>query len=126
MPYIIIHATCDDLEAAQAILDSLGANASSYEVNVTHSEPEMDLTPPHGIERPDAIDLHVAALVAWTYEHITEGPLTMVSDEVLRTAFRRLLDDGHDATLGQLDLTDIQMACIRGAFRDATAVMVKS
>jgi hypothetical protein len=87
---------------------------------------EADLTPPIGLSRADvdhAISVHISALVAWTIENVTSGPLTEVPRQVLREAFRRLLDD-DGADLGNLVPSSVRASCVRGAFRDAQAGMV--
>ena len=144
---INIHAHCDDHEAVLAVLEHLGLHTTSYTYQVESHEPEQDMTPPHGIERVPAWDRlddvqeegplargermirarehHIAALVMWTREHIKTGPMTMVSDDQLRDAYRGLLVYGMDTDIQyDIALTDEQAQCVRGAFRDATAGMV--
>jgi len=107
----------------------LGCVGTAYAPNIERVG-EMDLTPAHGIGRPGfqtramsrVIDLHVAALVAWTREHITEGPISEVSDAMLTECYTDLIGYGYDTNLEDVD--DVTASCIRGAFRDATAGMV--
>lgn len=105
---------------------------------VEHEQPddrEMDLTPPQGIERPsywaanEQHNLHtreayVSALVMWTREHITEGPISELVDDQLRDVYRDFLRYGLDIDQTQYRMTGEQMGCLRGAFRDATAGQV--
>jgi hypothetical protein len=103
----------------------LGCVGTAYAPDVDRKG-DMDLTPPRGIERVDmdrAVSVHVSALVAWTIENITSGPVTEVPRVMLRTAFRRLLDDFEDADLSDL-MTPVQASCVRGAFADAQGGMV--
>jgi len=105
----------------------------TIEGTFTFDYSDMDLTPAHGIERISERDMtmnhavqhYIAALVAWTREHITEGPISQVSDAQLRGAYDDMITYGLDTDIeDSCDLTLEQAQCIRGAFRDATAGMV--
>jgi hypothetical protein len=86
-----------------------------------------DDTPAFGIERPDynvrARETYLATLVAWTHENITDGPLARIDTTVMACAYRRMLTQGVDCRLNDF-VTNEMIACLRGAFRDATAGQV--
>jgi len=113
------------------IIDMIrGGEPTTMTINGTLEFDYSDLTPAHGIVRIDermnaAVNHYVTALVMWTREHITEGPVAKTSDAQLRCAYRDLQAYGLDSDIGDsCDLTTAQASCIRGAFRDATAGMV--
>jgi hypothetical protein len=107
---------------------------------------DPDDTPPHGTERPywaadepavhewhempsDAVkarELYVSALIAWTREHITDGPIgpDRISNESLRRIYTLMLMYGVDECRFADLISGTQLACVRGAFRDATAGQV--
>jgi hypothetical protein len=136
---INIHAHCPDHEAVLALLEQLPINTTTFNYQVLSDAPDdeaMDLTPPHGIERPEpiserdqamnkAVQHYIAALIIWTRQHITVGPVHEVSDAQLRGAYDDIMSYGLDTDIeDSCDLTLEQASCVRGAFRDATAGMV--
>jgi hypothetical protein len=133
MPSININVTIRagfvDLEGLQAVLEALGDNASSYRLEAYGKGPEglqADLTPPQGIDREAlrrSIFTNACAMVLWTRENVTTGPLTGVSDVFLRTAFIRIFEQGDEADLTDL-MGSVNASCVRGAFKDAQAGMV--
>lgn len=134
-----IRGICDDHESLLAILEHVNENSLSLSVSYNtlddepDAEPDMDLTPAHGIERPDAEaanlyarETYISALVSWTREHITDGPISELDNGPLRDAYRDFLRYDFDTNLAQYGIDDEQASCLRGAFRDATAAQVPS
>jgi hypothetical protein len=131
---IIATYTAHNVQELTELVDMIRAGEpTELEINglLSFDYTDLDATPPHGIDRPywatdkamsKAVAHYTAALVAWTREHITEGPLMNVSDAVLREAYYEMQAFGYDTRLD--GVTDEQAQCIRGAFRDATAGMV--
>jgi len=73
-----------------------------------------------------ARETYVSALIMWTREHITDGPIgpERISDESLRRIYTRMLMYGVDECQFADLISGTQLACVRGAFRDATAGQV--
>jgi hypothetical protein len=93
--------------------------------------PDEDQTPPFGIERgpevPERIEIvpereaYVSALVLWTRENVTEGPIAEVSNAAMHEVYRRFVMWGVDAVPVAAHLVNItQLNCLRDAYRDAT------
>jgi hypothetical protein len=119
-----------ELEPVQIEIE--GSVSMSYEPEP--DEGEMDLTPPQGITRPHspteppghiyARETYISALVSWTREHISGGPISDLANEQLRGAYRDILRYGFDTDLAKYGIVGEQVMCVRGAFRDATAGQV--